>query len=199
MGTIQPRIPSYRLHKPTGQAVVRIENHDNYLGKHGTEESHEKYRRLIAEWLSTGMPRTADTNQSSGQANLSISELILAYWRFAETYYRKDGQPTSQLGRIQAALRPVRRLYGSTPAGKFGPLALKAVRQAMIEEGLSRNFINSCVGCIKRMFKWAVENEHVPASVHHGLQRWQACEKGVPKPGRPNLSSRWTMIAWKLL
>ena len=29
--------PTYRLHKPTGQAVVRIDGHDFYLGKHGTE------------------------------------------------------------------------------------------------------------------------------------------------------------------
>ena len=30
---------SYRLHKPTGQAVVRIDGRDHYLGKHGTEVS----------------------------------------------------------------------------------------------------------------------------------------------------------------
>ena len=30
------RIPAYRLHKPTGQAVVRLESRDHYLGRHGT-------------------------------------------------------------------------------------------------------------------------------------------------------------------
>jgi len=33
------RKPSYLLHKPTGQARVRIDGHDNYLGEYGTPES----------------------------------------------------------------------------------------------------------------------------------------------------------------
>ena len=45
-------IPSYRLHRPTGQAVVRLDGRDYYLGKHSTDPSHEKYRRLVAKWLS---------------------------------------------------------------------------------------------------------------------------------------------------
>jgi hypothetical protein len=32
------RLPSYRLHKPTGLAVVTIGGHDVYLGKHVTDE-----------------------------------------------------------------------------------------------------------------------------------------------------------------
>jgi hypothetical protein len=46
------RIPSYRLHKPTGQAVVTLDGHDNYLGKFDSPQSRQKYDRLIAEWLS---------------------------------------------------------------------------------------------------------------------------------------------------
>ena len=33
------RIPKYRLHKPSGLAVVRLNGRDVYLGQHGTEES----------------------------------------------------------------------------------------------------------------------------------------------------------------
>jgi len=32
------RIPSYRLYKPTGLAVVRLKGRDFYLGKHCTPE-----------------------------------------------------------------------------------------------------------------------------------------------------------------
>jgi len=45
------RIPKYRHHKPTGQALVEIRGHRTYLGKHNSPESREKYRRLIAEYL----------------------------------------------------------------------------------------------------------------------------------------------------
>ena len=32
-----PQVPKYRLHKATKQAVVTINRHDYYLGKHGTK------------------------------------------------------------------------------------------------------------------------------------------------------------------
>src|SRR5262245_42080275 len=42
----------------------------------------------------------------------------------------------------------------------------------------ARGFINSCGGCIKRMFKWAVENELVPPSHYHGLQAVAGLRRG---------------------
>jgi hypothetical protein len=46
------RTPKYRLHKPTGQAVVTIDGRDYHLGVHGTPKSRATYDRLIGEWLS---------------------------------------------------------------------------------------------------------------------------------------------------
>jgi integrase len=127
------RIPSYRHHKQSGQAVVTLTDglgnrRDVLLGKHGTDESRAEYARVLAEWEATGrrLPRAA------AAAGLSVSELLLHYWRFAEGYYRKNGQPTTQLDRIRLALRPVRELYGHTEARDFGPKALKAVRDWML-------------------------------------------------------------------
>jgi hypothetical protein len=39
------RIPSYRLHKPSGQARVIINGKHIYLGRFGTPESWEEYIR----------------------------------------------------------------------------------------------------------------------------------------------------------
>ena len=47
------RTPSYRLHKPSGQARVIINGEHIYLGKYGTPESYDRYDRLVAEWLLT--------------------------------------------------------------------------------------------------------------------------------------------------
>ena len=47
-------ILSYRLHKPSQQAVVCIEGKDLYLGRYGTRDSRIKYAQLIAEWQRTG-------------------------------------------------------------------------------------------------------------------------------------------------
>lgn len=54
MGRSRNRIPSYLLHKASGQALVRIGGRDIYLGRHGSAESKTKYARLIAEHFSNG-------------------------------------------------------------------------------------------------------------------------------------------------
>jgi integrase len=76
------------------------------------------------------------------------------------------------------AIRPLKDLYGETPASMFGPVALKAVRQKMIASGLARTTINQRIGCIKRIFKWAVSEELVPANVHYGLQAVTGLKRG---------------------
>jgi integrase len=181
----QPRIPSYRLHKPSGQAVVTLNGKDLYLGGHGSPESHEAYERAVAEWLANHRLDPAPSAPCR-----TVNEVLLAYLRFSETYYRKGGRLTKQYSRIVAALRPVRRLYGTTPARDFGPLALKAVRQVMVGEGWSRNYVNSCVGCVKRLWKWACSEELVPAEVYQrvrtveGLRRGRSAARET-KPVRP--------------
>ena len=57
---------------------------------------------------------------------VTINELILAYWRHAEKHYRRpDREPSQELENMRDALRPLRKLYGSTPAADFGPLAIR--------------------------------------------------------------------------
>ena len=45
------RVPKYCLDKASGSAVVRLAGADHYLGTYGSEQSHEAYNRLIAQWL----------------------------------------------------------------------------------------------------------------------------------------------------
>src|SRR4051794_29775592 len=99
MPSASPRTPSYRLHKATGQAVVTIQGHDHYLGRHGTPESLAAYDRTIAEWLARGRAPLAPAPSASASvpSDLSINEAVLAYLRHAETYYRKDGVFTSEV------------------------------------------------------------------------------------------------------
>jgi hypothetical protein len=122
MARAASRLPSYRLHKPSGQAVVTLNGKDHYLGPHGTEASRAAYDRLVGEWQVNGR-RPVD----SASAGLTIQELILAYWRHAERHYVKDGKPTSQLVLVKRVLRIVREAYGDEPAAGFGPLALKTL------------------------------------------------------------------------
>ena len=161
------RLPSYRLHKPSGLAVVSIGGRDVYLGKFDTPESRAEYDRLMAEWLATGRrPIVAD---SASRADLTVNEMLLAYLDYADGYYVKNGKPTTEPVNIRLALRPLRQLYGHTPAREFGPLRLKTVRQAMIDSGLCRSEVNKRVRHVLRAFKWAVGEEMVPPSLPPSL------------------------------
>jgi integrase len=171
------RTPAYRLHKPTGQAVVTLNGRDNYLGAFGTPTSRAEYDRLIAEWLANERRPVPGAN-NAGPADLTVNELLVAYLRFADGYYRKNGQPTAEPANIRFAIRPLRILYGHTLARDFGPLALKTVRDKLIASDLCRNEVNKRVGKIVRVFKWAVENEIVPPNVHHGLKAVSGLRKG---------------------
>src|SRR5205807_1720622 len=101
--------------------------------------------------------------QQQDQNSVAINALILSFWQHAQAYYRKpDGTPTSEVANFQQVLRLLRRLYGTTAAADFGPLALKALREQMITRGWCRGSINKQVSRIKLIFRWAVENELVP-------------------------------------
>ncbi len=156
--------PKLRLHKASGQAVVSINHRDFYLGPWQSKASRIEYDRLIGEWLANNRQLPAEVDSP-----LSINELIAAYWKFAERYYVKDGRPTCLAG-IRVALRFLRSSYGNTLVKDFGPLALKALQDRMIEGGQSRGYINGNIGHIRRCFKWGVAQQIVPVVVYQALQ-----------------------------
>ena len=160
-------IPAYCLHKASGRGVARVDGHDYYFGPYEDLESQERYRRFIAEWL---VDRGRSTSSANEKRLVSINEVLLAYWEFAQSCYATNGSPSSELSCMRCALRPVRELYGHARADEFGPKSLRAVQQLMIDRGLSRRTINGRVSRIRRFFKWAVAEELIPASVHHGLE-----------------------------
>jgi integrase len=161
------KVPSYRKQKKPGGdlAFVKLDDQRIYLGRYGTPESRELYRQTIAEWL-------ANNRQApSGPELICMVELIAKYLAFAEDYYRhSDGITTIEGNNIKDALKPLKELYGQDMASDFGPLALKAVRERIIKKGWCRKLCNQQIGRIKRMFRWATENELIAPSIYHGLQ-----------------------------
>lgn len=161
-------VPAYRLHKASGQARTIVNGRHIYLGKYGSPESRQQYARILAEAaLPAGQPVSAERSESQ---RLLVSELLVAYLKFAETYYANEGQPTKEFNGMVDAVRPLNDLYGDICADDFGPLKLKAVREHLIERGLCRTEVNKRIGRIKRVFKWAVSEELISASVHEALK-----------------------------
>jgi integrase len=148
------------------------------LGKYDSPESWASYDRVLAEWRAGGrrlMPRSAEGSAPT----LSVNEVILAYWKHAEAYYRHpDGRSTTELNAIKYALRPLRRLYGTTGAAEFDALRLEAIREEMIRDGFCRGRINKDIDRIKRVFKWAVAKKLVPPGVHQQLAALEGLRAG---------------------
>lgn len=161
--TLQP--PKYRLHKPTGQAVVTVRTPDGrrqdvYLGRHGTPESHAEYARVLRE-----RPADRPTAARPPAHTATVNELLAAFREHAVSFYVKNGRPTTEVREYGYAARLVRQLYGHRPAGEFDVLALDAVRRAMVAAGWCRTRVNKQVGRVKRMFRWAAARKLVPAGL----------------------------------
>jgi integrase len=183
-------IPQPTRHR-TGQAVVRLCGRDFYLGIYGSAEAKTKYDELITQWLANG--------RRLPEARCTVNEVILAYLRHCKGYYSNSPK---EVDKVVFALRPLKATFGRLPADEFGPLKLKATRDRMLEtqkrtverivtEGkqkrkekqtltylLARRTINQRIGVVKRMFKWAVENEIVPASIHQALSAVPGLKEG---------------------
>lgn len=169
--------------RPDGRAVVRLNGRDHYLGQAGDWPKGRKtpppsvqaeYQGLIATWLANG--RTLPDEGASA----TVNDVILAYDTWAKAYYHRDGKEDTQIGMIRDALRVVKELFGRTPAAEFGPLKLEAVQQTMAGKGWSRSYVNEQVGRVRRMFRWAVSREMVPAGLYHGLEALPGLRKGAP-------------------
>ncbi len=183
------RVPSLVQHKPSGRACVRIAGRDIWLGKWGSPQAEERYRRVVAEYLAHGRLPAASATAGSSDGPL-VNELILAYGRHAKGYYRKDGKETSQLGLIKGVLRLLREHYGLTPTAEFDAARLEAIREMLVRSGLTRTGVNRRIDSMRRAFKWGLTKKLVPAAVFQELAAVEGLKKGRteapdPPPVRP--------------
>lgn len=185
--------PTYRFHKKTGKAIVTYYARDGQRrstllpGPFNSDESRREYKRVLAILRANGEPQPKLESQS--EPSLTIDELIIKFMTTRVLPYYRDatGEPTGEHDNIRYAMKPISRLFGNLPASEFKPLHLVEVQQAMIVSSwlsdeeksqyakgkktmpLSRSTVNSRIGKIKLMFKWAAGLQLIPAVVHHGL------------------------------
>jgi integrase len=142
------------------------------LGEWGSQEADAAYKQFLAEF-STGV-----LDRPCGHT-LSVNELFFAFIKHAEQHYRRpDGTPTHEVVEYKILSRLVREVYGHTAAKDFGPLAVKAVRQRMVDRQLARTLINNRVRRLKHVFKWAAGEELIPFEVYHRLTAVMGLQKG---------------------
>ncbi len=164
------------------RAYIKLDGQRFYLGRFGSPESKAEYARRLAEWTANGGRLKVPDNE------ITIVELCDRYAAHADAYYAgPDGNPSNEAKHMHAVLATLRALYGRTPAAAFGPLRFKAVRENLSttpqQKGdksklRSRQYVNALSNRLRRIFKWAAENEIVPPSVWHGLKAVAALKRG---------------------
>ncbi|MBN9524286.1 tyrosine-type recombinase/integrase [bacterium] len=180
-------LPSYLPHKQSGRA--RAVWTDTTGGRHfrllpgpfDSAESRAAFARLVLELdvAPTAAPPSPD--------GITVAELLLAFMEHADCHYRDpEGKPTSEVYHLRLVVRAVRELYADLPVAEFGPLALKAARQRWVRDGRSRTECNRRTSAVKRILKWGVSEELVPAAVYQAVATVTGLQRGrTEAPERP--------------
>lgn len=178
------KVPSLRLHKKSGQAVVTLSGKDCYCGPHGSKESVSRYNQYVAEWLANGrhMPNIAATRGRPGKQSsgcIAICQLCERYLDDRREYFGgSDGRPSRSYARVKIVVKLLMNHYPDLPVDEFGPLRLRAIRERLIEQGQSRRYINELVSQIKLLFGWGCSLELVPAATVGALKTVEGLKQG---------------------
>ncbi len=153
----------------SGQARIRINGVDYYLGPHGSEEAKREYARLIAEVAAQG--QAGPTRARSGGTGFTVAEVVARWEEYAARTYSERGRERAQFG---LALQPLLRLFGDSPANLFDAVALQKLQDAMIDGswmdakdrqhprrpktgGWSRGVVNRRLIKVRTVWRWAEE------------------------------------------
>lgn len=171
-------VPSYLLHKQSGRARIvwtdgmGIRRFEMLPGAFNSAESKTAFARRQLELATAPLA-------SSDPSGITVNELLVAYLEYAGSYYRTPaGTPSDEVRHVKSSCREVHHLYGELPVAEFGPLALKSVRQEFLAKGWCRNTANARVERVRRIFKWGVAEELVPAAVYQALATVEGLKRG---------------------
>jgi hypothetical protein len=91
------KLPAYRKHRATGQAVVTLSGRDFYLGHFGTATSKAEYDRRVGEWKAAGdLTSTRSARRLLVLAMQSQHRIVLTSLR--ENEVRKRVRSVSETG-----------------------------------------------------------------------------------------------------
>jgi integrase len=161
--TKRPKLPTYRKQtdKTGARAFVEVNRRRIYLGRYGSTESKQAYARIVAELAVTGGAPPVEPSE------ITIAEVADRWLVHLSEYYVSGSREPAQ---HTLALKPLLELYADEKAVTFGPLALKAVRQRMVDRGWARAHVNKNTRRIQRMFRWAAGEQLIPLDVWHLLK-----------------------------
>jgi integrase len=198
MPRARQQIPTYLNRRGRGAVVVYrggVRTEITLPGKFGSKESKEEYQALLARLRIADGELPKDPFSKGG---LTIGELVVRFMEHAEGFYVHPGtkEPTGEMPVLRAAFRALLRLHSRTTAAEFGPLALKALRKALVTGlwqtpdeqarrtaerrpiGVTRSTVNHYFARIRLLFTWGVSEELIPVQVADALKSVAGLARG---------------------
>ena len=156
--TYTPKLRRQKRKSGNDVAYVVLSGERHYLGNWNSQKAKEAFQRVTAEWIAR------DCKPEPPRNDATIMECCDAFTDYCRDYFKSS--PKS-FDRIMLALHPLTTLYGRMLAHEFGAVHLRAVRETMINDGLSVTTINTRINVIRRMLRHCASIEMIPPEPWH--------------------------------
>jgi integrase len=172
-------IPTLCIDKSRNRAFCKVDGRFVVLGPAGSAEAQAAYGKLVADLArkdvaaAIGAVKRRQAVPRDTKPAVTLNELFLRY-----VTERMPTYSTEERKCLQTIIREARKLFGETSVADFGPLRLQVVRDAMIERGWSRSYINHQVKRLRRIFRWGVSKELVPVEIVAALATVESLKYG---------------------
>ncbi len=150
------RIPAYCVHKGRNLAYITVNGREHYLGRAHSPESHARYREALSALAAGLEPASLPAPRPNA---FTVGELAERWYLAMREQFGKTHQKAYEAAHAATELN---RQHASAKVSEFGPRAFKAIRDRLVQEGRSRQFVNRRMNSIRRCFRWGVAEELVP-------------------------------------
>lgn len=187
------KIPAYSRCTDRGHSYACVTLYDRLtgrrskirIGEFGTAESRQQYDRVIAEWTAAGRRLPAEADYPRAGHGPTVGQIADAFLASAAERYS-----ASELGCYRAAIRFLSRFHSLTPAARFGPMALRALRSAMMRDepdrvGWCRKTAARQTARIVAVFRWAASYQLLPYSIWESLRSIDPLRRGAGREYDP--------------
>ena len=187
-----PGLPSL-LSDGAGYAYAYFNRRQIRFGRSDDPDHLKRFADFLSAWIANGRKLPDSDKPSSAfrkqplrdpaelagpDGPVSVVELIVRHVPWLETQYSESSR--SHFKTICYALKMLRVSFGTMPADEFSSRHLTELREEMGRTGWSRKYINSQVGRIRNMFRWAIDMEHIEGSKYQKLLAMRNIRMGAP-------------------
>ena len=170
---------------------MRIDGKTHYLGVFGSPESHERYARLVKEWMAG--ERVSKRVPHAGQVLLTVRGLFAEYraWIVATDRYMKNGKPTATRIQIECVLQQFEAFAGDVRVMELSEAILVQWRDRIERNRkLTRKGVNRKVQVVLAALRWGKTRGLLPKSAWADCREIEPVKKGECGTRRERLRER---------